>query len=240
MRPIDGLLCSICGERLVSRFTISPLDGAARCGLCQRLEAPFLRAAAYGSYEGGLRELIQLLKYEQVRPAATVLGRMLAETITSLPPGSGMHTPVVVPVPLHSSKLRQRGFNQSELIARAAIKLLAESGRKFELKPFALERVRATESQTGLTRHQRRENVRGAFRVVSPREIQSREVLLVDDVFTTGTTVSECARILRRAGAARIWVVTVARVLRPEPTFATATPSADRASQSPQAMAARA
>jgi ComF family protein len=236
MRPIDGLLCSICGERLVSRYTISPLDGAARCGLCQRLEVPFLKAAAYGSYEGGLRELIQLLKYEQVRPAASVLGRMLAETITSLASGTGMQAPIVVPVPLHSNKLRLRGFNQSELISRAAVKVLAESGRKCELKPFALERVR----QTGLTRHQRRENVRGAFRVVSPREIESREVLLVDDVFTTGTTVSECARILRRAGAARVWVATVARVLRPEPTFATSTHSGEQASRIPQAMAARA
>ena len=79
-----------------------------------------------------------------------------------------------------------------------------------------LERRRETQSQIGLTRHQRRENIRGAFAVARPEEIAGREVLLVDDVFTTGTTVSECARILRRAGASKVWVATVARTLKTE------------------------
>ena len=79
-----------------------------------------------------------------------------------------------------------------------------------------LERCRETTSQIGLSRHQRRENIRGAFRVANPDEVTGREVLIVDDVFTTGTTVSECARILRRAGASKVYVATVARTLKTE------------------------
>ena len=83
-----------------------------------------------------------------------------------------------------------------------------------------IERQRETRSQIGLTSHQRRENMRGAFVVAKPAQISGREVLLVDDVYTTGTTVSECARILRRAGASKVWVVTVARSLKTNATFA--------------------
>jgi predicted amidophosphoribosyltransferase len=84
------------------------------------------------------------------------------------------------------------------------------------LNRSALVRRRMTESQTGLTRAQRRLNIRGAFKVVRRNEIAGQDILLVDDVFTTGTTSSECARVLRRAGAGRVWVATVARVLKPE------------------------
>ena len=181
--------------------------------MCRRVEPPFARATAYGSYEGGLRELLHLLKYEAIRPAASVLGRMLSEAISALQPSFGDTQLLVVPVPLHREKLRQRGFNQAELLAREAIKIVGANGRML-LNSRILERRRPTQSQTGLTRHQRRENVRGAFAVATPGEIAGREVLLVDDVFTTGTTLSECARILRRAGASKVWVATVARTLK--------------------------
>ena len=219
MRPIAGGVCSICGERLVSPYAFSGEHGEARCGLCRRMEPVFTRAAAYGSYDGGLRELIHLLKYEQVRPAANVLGRMLAEVIAGLETGFGKDAVVVVPVPLHARKLRQRGFNQSQLIAQAALKLRQADG-KLALNAEVLERQRQTQSQIGLTRHQRRENMRGAFVVAKPDEVAGREVLLVDDVLTTGTTASECARVLRRAGAAKVWVATVARTLKHEATLA--------------------
>lgn len=218
MRPITGLVCSVCGERLTSPYAVS--EGIARCGACQRMEPLFDKAVAYGSYEGGLRELIHLLKYEQVRPAAGVLGRMLGEAIAAVLPRLDQSVPLVIPVPLHAAKLRQRGFNQSELIARTALKSPALNAASWPLDNAILERVRATESQTGLTRHQRRENVRGAFQVRNVEAVDGRTILLVDDVFTTGTTVSECARVLRKAGAVRVWVATVARVLRPELTFA--------------------
>ncbi|HEY7389202.1 MAG TPA: ComF family protein [Bryobacteraceae bacterium] len=217
LRPLAGSFCSICGEALFSPAFID--RGDARCGLCQRAHPLFERAAAYGSYDGGLRDLIHLLKYRQVRPAANVLGRMLSEVITGLDtviPAGGL---AVIPVPLHQRKRAQRGFNQSELIARAALKVLGKAER-FQLSPDALVRQRETGSQIGLTRHQRRENMRGAFRVVEAGAVQGKNVLLVDDVFTTGTTVSECARVLRKAGANAVWVATVARTLKVVEVFA--------------------
>ena len=218
IHPIAGGVCSRCGERVFSPYATGNDANEALCGLCRRLEPAFAKAVAYGSYDGGLRELIHLLKYEQVRPAAAVLGRMLAEALSGLGAGS-IHGPMlVVPVPLHAGKLRQRGFNQSELIARVAIKRHALNPPTgighLVLHPGILERRRETQSQTGLTRHQRRENIRGAFAVVRPSEIAGGNILLIDDVFTTGTTASECARVLRRAGASKIYVATVARTLK--------------------------
>jgi len=222
IRPIAGETCSICGERLISPFVLSaqadflPTEASSTrellCGLCRRLTPPYVKATAYGSYDSGLRELIHLLKYNNVRPAANVLGRMLAEAMEDLQPLFGDREIVVVPVPLHSRKLRQREFNQSELIARAALKLNRIAG--LQLNAGILQRCRETQSQIGLSRHQRRENVRGAFVAPRPKEVIGREVLVVDDVFTTGTTVSECARVLRRAGASKVYVATVARTLK--------------------------
>jgi ComF family protein len=213
IHPIAGGMCAICGERIVSGYALD--DAEIRCGLCRRVDPPFAKAAAYGSYESGLRDLIHMLKYQQVRPAANVLGRMLAEVISELETGWKPAQVLVVPVPLFSRKLRQRGFNQAEMIARAALKFSTER-EQYLLAPDVLERSRETQSQIGRTRHQRRENLRGAFRVTDKVRVAGREILLVDDVFTTGTTVSECARVLRRAGAARVWVATVARTLKLE------------------------
>jgi len=144
---------------------------------------------------------------------------MLAEAITPLESTFGDGPVQVIPVPLYVGKFRQRGFNQSELIAKAALKLNSAGG-KLVLQDRILERRRETLSQIGLTRHQRRENMRGAFAIARPELVDGREFLLVDDVFTTGTTVSECAKVLRRAGASKVWVATVARTLKAEASFA--------------------
>ena len=213
MRPISGGLCAVCGERLFSSYVLSAVESEPRCGLCRRIVPSFTRAVAYGSYEGGLRELIHLLKYGGVRPAANVLGRMLVEAIAELEFNSLAESIAVIPVPLYRARLRDREFNQAETIARAAMKFIPAS-RGLRLCPGILERKRETASQTGLTRHQRRENVRGAFAVAQPEIIKGRPVLVVDDVYTTGATVSECARVLRRAGATKVWVATVARTMK--------------------------
>ncbi len=221
LRPLEGSYCSVCGETLhlpsyVLREDSNPSEtycGETRCQLCQRTDPPFERAVAYGSYSGELRDLIHLLKFEQVRPAAAVLGRILAKAMAELERVMPVGTIAVVPVPLHSRKQAQRGFNQAQVIAEAALKQLSRPGR-FDLCARVLLRRRETGSQIGLTRHQRRENMRGAFGVSDPTRILNRDILLVDDVFTTGTTAAECARVLLRAGAARVWVATVARTLK--------------------------
>ena len=219
IQPVRGKTCSICGERVLSSYSELDEDGLRRCPVCRRIDRPFERAVAYGSYDGGLRELVHLLKYNGVRPAANVLGRMLAEAIATLEPAFedpdlfDRRRVVVVPVPLYKGRRRQRGFNQAELIARAALKVYS-AGDRLQLAANVLQRTRDTHSQIGLTSHQRRENLRGAFAVPSAAEVTGREVLLVDDVYTTGTTVSECARVLRRAGATRVWVATAARTLK--------------------------
>jgi ComF family protein len=120
---------------------------------------------------------------------------------------------LVIPVPLFKGRRRQRGFNQAELIARAALKTRT-AGERLLLATDMLLRTRATQSQIGLTSHQRRENMRGAFTIARAAEVTGREIVLVDDVYTTGTTATECARMLRKAGAAKVWVATVARTLK--------------------------
>jgi ComF family protein len=195
---------------------------AEPCAGCRETRPAFSKATAFGSYDAGLRELIHLLKYDNVLPAARVLGHMLAEAISKLEIPEALFASgslLVVPVPLYRSKQRQRGFNQAELIAAAALKKLAMPN--FELAANVLERVRATESQIGLTRPQRTLNIRGAFRVVhlnhahlNDERVAGRSVLLVDDVLTTGTTASECARVLTKAGAKQVLVATVARTLK--------------------------
>ena len=207
MAPIAGETCDICGERLPG---LQLAAETSACRACQESRPIFTRAAAYGSYQSELRDLIHLLKYEQVVPAAGVLSKMLAEAIDKF--GFSSASMLVIPVPLHRSKRRARGFNQAELIARAALKQLRSLDA--ELATNVMERCWDTVSQIGLTRPQRAENIRGAFRVVHLNRVAGREVLLVDDVLTTGTTASECARILRKAGATKVWVATVARTLK--------------------------
>lgn len=179
------------------------------CGACQETRPHFSKATAFGAYDGELRDLIHPLKYEQVLPAAGVLGGMPAAAIRKL--GSATSV-LMVPVPLHSSKRRQRRFNQADLIALAALKKLPHDDLEFASK--VLIRVKPKVSLIGLSRPQRRKNMRGAFQVVHPNRVKGRSILLVDDVLTAGTTASEWARVLRKARAEQVWVATAARTLK--------------------------
>jgi ComF family protein len=205
--PLDGLLCRVCGEKLFSSYVQGP-DGPL-CGLCRRAQPEFQRAVAYGAYDGALRDLIHLFKYNGIKPAGAVLARLLAQAIGQISLPDRL---VLIPVPLWSGKRQARGFNQAEAIARAFLSDRTSGG--IQLDTATLIRARETASQTGLTRRQRRANVRGAFAVIAPERIRGRNVLLVDDVMTTGTTVNECARVLRRAGTKEIFVATVARATK--------------------------
>lgn len=158
--------------------------------------------------------MIHLLKYERFAPVAARLGELLAIAVGQLRdlPASSL----LVPVPLHPEKERERSFNQTILLAESAMRTLRRSypQLRVELARHALGRQRPTDSQSGLTRVQRRRNLRGAFFVREPKMVAGRAVLLVDDIYTTGATARECAKTLLAAGAASVHVATLARSQR--------------------------
>jgi ComF family protein len=206
IEPTIAPQCVLCGDRLMSAQL---LIGDGLCINCREHRPEFERAVSFGEYRDGLRGLIRLLKYEKVTPVERPLGRMLAHAVSELLPGSSIDDKLLlIPVPLHKNRRRERGFNQAELIARAAIKAIS---RELEFAPELMIRQRETVSQVGLSREERIENVRDAFCVSNPGRITGRKVIVVDDVMTTGTTLSECARVLKQAGAERVWAATVAR-----------------------------
>jgi ComF family protein len=211
IRPLAGTLCSVCGEKLLGARFAGEADPL--CDLCRRAAPRFRRAVAYGAYEGALRDLLHLFKYQGVRSAAPLLGRLLGRSAIA----AGIEGPfLVVPIPLAAGKRRARGFNQAEEIARAfcAASCALGAAGGIQLESALLVRKRETVSQTGLTRPQRQANLRGAFAVTAPEKLRGKSILLVDDVMTTGATAGECARIMLKSGAKEVLVATVARATR--------------------------
>ena len=214
----DGALCPACWGRLA--FIGAPQCGRcglpfafeaapdALCGECLRREPQFGRARAALRYDDACRPLVLAFKHGDGTHAAPAFGRWMAQAAGDLL----READLVVPVPLHRWRLFRRRFNQSALLARAVAR---SSGKPVDAR--LLQRRRPTPSQAGLSRTGRLANVRGAFAVADRdrRHLLGRSVLLVDDVLTTGATIGECARVLRRAGAERVDVVTLARVVRP-------------------------
>jgi ComF family protein len=162
-----------------------------------------------------MRQAIHALKYDRLHPAASGLGHLLADAIAQLA-GEAPAEMLVIPIPLHRSKYAQRGFNQARSIAAEALRHLRKSHPNWQLSLAAstLMRLRPTESQAGLTPRQRRLNLRRAFSVSDPSQIKLRHVLLVDDILTTGATARSAAQTLVEAGAASVWVATLARARR--------------------------
>ena len=161
------------------------------------------RSRAIGAYDGALRAIVHALKYGGRRSIARPLAALLAEHGAELLRDAS----VVVPVPLHRSRQRLRGFNQAAELARY---LPVPSAR-------ILRRVRATPSQTDLPAAQRHANVRDAFALRRGARVQDSVVVLVDDVSTTGATLDACARVLRAAGAREVRALTLARVVSRSP-----------------------
>jgi ComF family protein len=208
-------LCRICGEALEMdsvRFAAQfPAEGLL-CSPCRLAPPMFERAVAYAVYERELREMIHLLKYERMSGVAKLLAGQLAESILTLRAEAATQL-VVVPVPLFPAKQRQRGYNQAELLADAAIADLKRRDPPWRLLRITgvLARKRDTESQFELSPRGRRRNLEGAFAVDAAKLPVGCEVLLIDDIYTTGATARECSRVLRRAGARKVWVATLAR-----------------------------
>lgn len=227
LSPQTGALCVRCGEALGVQSFSTPLYSKddprsrsnAECQPCRLAPPAFEKAIAFGAYQTELRSLIHLLKYRGMRPIAGHLGKHMAACFNSLDavePGRIPRRMLVVPVPMHRAKRRHRGFDHAELLGRAMIHELgrSDSGWELELERGLLERKRATASQAGLTPRQRRENLRGAFAVRARERVTGKDVLLVDDIYTSGATARACSRVLRASGAASVWVVTAARAQR--------------------------
>jgi ComF family protein len=209
--PTRGPLCDPCWKSLprhreaLCRCGFPLPGGLSACGRCRRGLQPLQAGASLGPYEGSLRVLVHELKYRGRRRVAARLAEELlaSERTRTLLEGDAL----LVPVPLHPRRRRERGYNQSELLAR---ELERRTGRVVAAR--SLVRRKETAPQTGLSAAERRRNVAGAFAVRHRGKVAGRVVVLVDDVWTTGATALECARILREAGAAEVRLLSVARV----------------------------
>jgi ComF family protein len=196
--PLTPPLCDSCGDPLPSWREFSVPLG--RCARCRRAPRFLDRARAVGDYDGRLRAIVHALKYEGRRSLARPLAALMRERGAALVEAAD----VAVPVPLHPSRRRHRGFNQAADLARHVGMPVSH----------ALRRVRATATQTGLPAAQRHRNVRGAFALTRRvRDVIGRTVLLIDDVSTTGATLEACARVLKEAGARQVLALTAARVV---------------------------
>jgi ComF family protein len=200
--PVRGPVCPTCGRPFGSPEALSS-SPSHECRFCRDEPPRFDQALAAGLFEGPLREAIHVYKYRPVRSLGKPLSDWMAAQVNMTVP-----LDVVMPVPLHRTRLRSRGFNQALLLAygiseRFGVPLCYDN----------LARIRPTRPQVELTVRERAENVRGAFGLQRPGEVAERKVLLIDDVFTTGATMNECARVLKDAGAASVTVLTLARTL---------------------------
>ena len=199
---ITAPVCSQCDR---------PLRGGEGdlCRKCQNETHYYEQAMAVAVYTGYLRELLHTAKYNFRPDLARGLGTILAVWAENEIRLEGIE--LIIPVPLHPQRLAVRGYNQAELMARP----LATALRR-PLRPELLERVKPTRSQSKLSRRERKENMRGAFLVVNCPAVAGKEILLVDDIRTTGYTLSAAAQALLLAGARRVKVLTIAVGVTPE------------------------
>ena len=199
--PVVSPLCDLCG---VPFATTDGIDH--RCGHCCTVPPRFTAARTALLFDGPVRDLIHRFKYDRRVQLSRPLGLLTAEALA--PWVTAAAADLVMPVPLHIRRLRQRGFNQAVLLGQVLAREWC-----LPLDRTTLRRIRWTEPQINLAADQRAANVRGAFAVKDPPRVEGRSIILVDDVYTTGSTVVECSRVLRGAGAAEVRVVTVARAV---------------------------
>lgn len=191
----------MCGEVHIS----SQVPEGWRCGRCRRGIHQFDLCRSYGLYEHPLREIVHRFKYAKRSRLGKRLAPLLFAAWQRFP--ELQSADLIVPLPLHRQRERERGFNQSKILAQYLSRL---ARRPFEAR--VLKRTRNTPSQTGLSIRQRRLNVAGAFHVRRPEVLWGKTCLVIDDVFTTGATLNEVAKTLKASGAGRVFVLTLARV----------------------------
>jgi ComF family protein len=199
VRLIPGPRCTVCGRPYPGGS-----GGEHPCVDCLGGGPSFDMARAAAAYEGVVKEAIHLYKYRELRALMGYLGGFVEYGARRW----FRDATVAAAVPLHPKRLRARGFNQSLFLAQAASEALG-----IGLSVGSLVRVRHTKPQVTLSPSERERNVKGAFSVEGGHGFVGESVLLVDDVYTTGATVKECARVLKKAGAAGVFVLTVARVV---------------------------
>lgn len=199
---VSSPLCPVCGIPFIGT------GSDHRCGPCLTSPPHFDTARAHFLYEGPIRNLIHSFKYNQQTQLRNPLALLTLEGIDTFLTDQNPH--LIVPVPLHRSRLRQRGFNQAVLLGRVISNHLS-----LPMIPNALVRIRPTEPQIDLSAAERRVNVKGAFTVFKPDHVAGKRILLLDDVMTTGSTMDECAKELKKAGADVVISATIARTAHP-------------------------
>jgi competence protein ComFC len=207
-KPIVDPMCRICGRPFVSG--IAAHAERPLCRLCRTNFYAFDSARSFAIYNEELTSAILLLKYDQVTRLGEWFAARLAEVVSRAP--DEWRFDVIVPVPLHPDRKRERGYNQAELIAKPLAKRLS-----VKLSPEILIRTKPRPPQLVLSRSEHWKSVRGAYAARDGAQVDKLRVLLVDDVLTTGATLDACARVLKNAGAVAVMGLTVGRVVRDEP-----------------------
>ena len=206
LESIKGPICQRCGLPFPSPRVLLH-HPTHRCANCRLRPPAFTQAWTGYPYTSPLKEAIRLFKYQGKVSLAGPLATLLLKALPSWQMPE-RRVDVVLPVPLHTVRLRERQYNQSHMLAFPFSRVL-----RIPLSCTNLVRVRPTTPQTSLKRTDRLKNLRHSFSVTQPTALRGKHVLLIDDVFTTGTTVNECAKALRKAGASHVYVVTLARMV---------------------------
>ncbi|MGH9684833.1 MAG: ComF family protein [Candidatus Acidiferrales bacterium] len=217
--PIKEPFCERCGRPFISEVIAQSIQ--PMCRLCRADYYSFSRARSFAVYGDALAAAITLLKYEEVTRLGDWFAAQLADVFARN--AKDLHADVVVPVPLHADRLRERGYNQAELIARPLARRLG-----LKLGTYLLVRKLPRPPQLRLSRTERWKSVRGAYATREGVRVDKLRILLIDDVMTTGATLDACARALKKAGAAEVFGLTVGRVVSDWTSGGQLHPSAQR------------
>jgi ComF family protein len=196
---IQDSYCGVCGKKIFSKS-----DGEMKCYNCRQTERSFDRGYSVSVYEESIKTMIHAYKYKQKKYLRHTLGTMMYDGIVRNV--NYMDIKYIVPVPLHWRRYYARKFNQ-------ACELIKYTSKKLHIPILKrnLRRVRYTVPQVDLMPDERQENIKGAFKVIYPEQIKGKDIMLIDDVMTTGSTANECARVLKKAGCGQITVVVLAQ-----------------------------